>query len=55
MTKRLLREGQQVGLHTLLDMSASAQAIAHKTPEHREAVNAFIGKRTPDFDRLRCV
>ena len=36
LTKRLLREGQQLGLDSLLDLSAAAQAIAHKTAEHRE-------------------
>jgi enoyl-CoA hydratase/carnithine racemase len=49
LTKRLLREGQEVGLDKLLDLSASAQAVAHKTPEHREAVTAFIEKRPPKF------
>ncbi|AUL14038.1 crotonase/enoyl-CoA hydratase family protein [Bordetella bronchiseptica] len=51
LTKRLLREGQELGLDSLLEQSASAQAIAHKTPEHREAVTAFIEKRRPDFSR----
>jgi len=49
LTKRLLREGQQMGLDSLLDLSAGAQAIAHKTAEHREAVTAFIEKRAPNF------
>ncbi len=49
MTKRLLREGQHVRLESLLEMSAGFQAIAHKTPHHVEAVNAFIEKRTPNF------
>jgi len=53
LTKRLLREGQQVGLDSLLDLSAAAQALAHKTAEHREAVTAFIEKRAPDFEGLR--
>lgn len=53
LTKRLLREGQQLGLDSLLDLSAAAQAIAHKTAEHREAVTAFIEKRAPDFERVR--
>ena len=53
LTKRLLREGQQLGLDSLLDLSAAAQAIAHKTAEHREAVTAFIEKRAPNFERLR--
>lgn len=49
MTKRLLREGQHVRLDTLLEMSAGFQALAHKTSQHREAVNAFIEKRKPAF------
>ena len=49
MTKRLLRESQNTRLETLLEMSASFQAIAHKTTQHREAVEAFIGKRPPQF------
>jgi enoyl-CoA hydratase/carnithine racemase len=53
LTKRLLREGQQLSLDSLLDASASAQAIAHKTWENREAVTAFIEKRKPDFERGR--
>ena len=51
LTKRLLREGQQLSLDSLLEASASAQAIAHKSWEHREAVTAFIEKRRPDFSR----
>lgn len=49
MTKRLLREGQHVRLETLLELSAAFQAIAHKTSQHREAVNAFMEKRRPVF------
>lgn len=49
MTKRLLREGQHTRLETLLEMSASFQALAHHTRQHEEAVNAFIEKRPPVF------
>jgi len=49
MTKRLLREGQGGTLESLLEISASYQAIAHMTPDHREAVTAFIEKRPPRF------
>ncbi|MHC0505366.1 crotonase/enoyl-CoA hydratase family protein [Achromobacter aegrifaciens] len=49
MTKRLLREGQHGSLASLLELSASYQALAHKTAEHREAVTAFIEKRPPRF------
>ena len=50
LTKRLLREGQHQRLDSLLELSASFQALAHKTPQFREAVNAFIDKRPPRFD-----
>jgi len=33
----------------MLEMAAGLQAIAHKTPYHIEAVNAFVEKRKPDF------
>ncbi|MGE0152555.1 MAG: crotonase/enoyl-CoA hydratase family protein [Reyranellaceae bacterium] len=49
MAKRLLREGERATLHTLLDMSASMQALAHKTADHKEAVAAFLEKRKPVF------
>jgi enoyl-CoA hydratase/carnithine racemase len=49
MTKRLMREGQHMRLESLLEMSAGFQAVAHKTPQHVEAVNAFVEKRKPNF------
>ena len=49
MTKRLLREGQNTRIEPLLEMSAAFMGIAHKTKQHREAVEAFIEKRPPDF------
>lgn len=49
MTKRLLRESQDNRLDTVLEMSAAMQAIAHKSAQHHEAVNAFIEKRDPRF------
>ncbi|MGE0387722.1 MAG: crotonase/enoyl-CoA hydratase family protein [Gammaproteobacteria bacterium] len=49
LTKRLLREAQHMRLDSLLEMSASFQALAHHTPQHQEAVNAFIEKRKPVF------
>ena len=49
MAKRLLREGARSELSTLLDMSASMQAIAHQTEDHKEAVDAFVEKRKPVF------
>jgi enoyl-CoA hydratase/carnithine racemase len=49
MTKRLLREGQHMSLHSLLELSASMQALAHHTEDHMEAVNALLEKRTGTF------
>ena len=49
MTKRLLREGQNSTLESLLELSAGYQAIAHKTADHDEAVRAFMEKRAPKF------
>ena len=49
MTKRLLREGERSSLESLLELSAGYQAIAHKTASHKEAVMAFVEKRTPQF------
>jgi enoyl-CoA hydratase/carnithine racemase len=45
-TKRLLREGRFARLDTLLQLSAGAQAIAHTTGEHREALTAALAKPT---------
>ena len=49
MTKRLLREGEQASLESLLEISASYQAIAHMEPDHHEAVRAFVEKRAARF------
>ena len=45
-TKRLLKEGRHTRLDTLLALSATAQAIAHANPEHREAVAKALRPRT---------
>ena len=49
MTKRLLREGQQQSLESLLELSAAMQAIAHHTDDHHEAVDAMLERRPPRF------
>lgn len=49
MTKKLMREALHTRLDTLLELSAAYQALAHKTPEHSEAVSAFLEKRAPRF------
>jgi enoyl-CoA hydratase/carnithine racemase len=50
MTKRLIKEGQHVRLDTLLELSASFQALAHTSPDHQEALDAMIEKREPRFN-----
>ena len=50
LTKRLLRESQHTRLSTLLEMSAAYQALAHGTRDHREAVDAMLEKRAPNFE-----
>ncbi len=47
LAKRLLREGQDMKLGPLLEMSAAFQALSHHTDDHIEAVDAFVGKRRP--------
>jgi enoyl-CoA hydratase/carnithine racemase len=49
MAKRLLREGQDMKLAPLLELSAAYQALAHHTADHHEAVEAFLDKRPPRF------
>lgn len=49
MAKRLLLTAQDANLDLVLEMSAAFQAIAHETADHREAVDAFLEKRPPNF------
>lgn len=46
MSKRLLREAQMGSLETVLELSAAFQAIAHKTHEHKNAVDAFVKRKS---------
>ncbi|MDX1605556.1 MAG: enoyl-CoA hydratase-related protein, partial [Candidatus Competibacterales bacterium] len=49
MTKKLIREGMQQSLPSLLELSAAMQALAHHTEDHQEAVSAMLDKRAPAF------
>jgi enoyl-CoA hydratase/carnithine racemase len=49
MAKRMLKQARATSLADHLELTAAMQAIAHTTPEHREAVTAFIEKRKPNF------
>lgn len=51
LTKRLMREAIHSRLDTVLELSAVFQAIAHKTADHTEAVDAFLAKRPASFER----
>lgn len=47
LAKRLLREGQDMKLGPLLELSAAYQALAHHTHDHEEAVAAMLERRPP--------
>ena len=49
LTKRLMREAIHSRLDTVLELSAVFQAVSHKTPDHSEAVDAFLEKRSAQF------
>lgn len=44
MAKRLLRQARSMDLDGFLEFSAALQAAAHSTPEHTEAVNAYVAR-----------
>jgi enoyl-CoA hydratase/carnithine racemase len=48
-TKRLLREGQQAALSTVIAREGDALVAALSGGEVREALTAFLEKRRPDF------
>lgn len=49
MTRRLLRESTTQRLDQFLELSAAFQALAHATDDHREALAAMLGRRSPEF------
>jgi 2-(1,2-epoxy-1,2-dihydrophenyl)acetyl-CoA isomerase len=44
MAKRLLRESQHVRLETVLELSASFQALAHATGDHAQRIKAAVDR-----------
>lgn len=48
MSKRLLREAEHSRLDTVLELSAGLQALAHHTPEHEAALQAFATRSRND-------
>ena len=51
LTKRLLRDSQQVSLPIALEMASSMQSLVQHTHDQHEAVVAFTEKRKPRFER----
>lgn len=49
MTKRLLQQGRNAPLETVLQLSAAMQSLAHATTDHVEAVQAMLEKRPARF------
>ena len=49
-TKEMLNRELNLNLETALECEAQAQAICMQHPDYREAYEAFIAKRTPQFE-----
>ncbi len=47
--KMLLRQGQQVGYDSALELAANTQAMMHMTKDHEEGIAALLEKRSADF------
>ncbi|WP_374274314.1 crotonase/enoyl-CoA hydratase family protein [Brevundimonas sp.] len=50
MAKSLLRQGRDMSLDQMLELSAASQALAHLTDDHLEGVTAVIEKRPGRFE-----
>src|SRR2546422_1032487 len=49
-TKEMLNRELNMNLETALECEAQAQAICMQHPDYREAYEAFVAKRTPQFE-----
>lgn len=49
MAKTLLRQGRDMNLDQMLELSAAMQALAHLTDDHIEGVTAVLDKRSGHF------
>lgn len=49
MAKTLLRQGRDMNLDQMLELSAAMQALAHLTDDHLEGVTAVLDKRSGHF------
>ncbi|MEM9302404.1 MAG: crotonase/enoyl-CoA hydratase family protein [Pseudomonadota bacterium] len=49
VAKTLLREGAHSSFDTIMELSASSQAVMHLTDDHQEGVAAILERRDPTF------
>lgn len=49
-SKRLLRRGFEVSLETAIEHEAAAQGALFGTDDHEEGVDAFLERRSPEFE-----
>jgi len=49
MIKQLQRASEDLALPEALSIAAQMQAVAHKVPDHKEAVRAGLENRTPNY------
>jgi 2-(1,2-epoxy-1,2-dihydrophenyl)acetyl-CoA isomerase len=49
LTKRALNRALESSLEDALEFEAQLQSIAGRSADHREGVDAFVEKRTPQF------
>ena len=52
--KRLLRMSQNVPLQDALEMAASQQSMLQQLDDHREAIDALLEKRKPNYKNSWC-
>lgn len=49
LNKRLIRQSLKLDLPASLELAAAFQAIVQKTDDHKEAVNALLDRRAPNY------
>ncbi|MEC7731817.1 MAG: enoyl-CoA hydratase-related protein, partial [Pseudomonadota bacterium] len=47
--KRLLRNGQSASFDTVMEMSATTQALMHQMSDHQAAISAMLDKAQADY------
>ena len=52
MTKKMMDDEAHLGLSEAIEAEAQAQAICMQHPDFREAYDAWVEKRTPQFEGM---